>query len=298
MRKVIQKVATLAVACTLLLMVGCSSSGGSSDTVKIAHKNYTEQRVTGQLMALYLESKGYKTEVSELAGTMLCFNALDNGNVDIYAEFTGTAYGAILNQEEILGADKTYDYVKEHFEEDYGITWLTPLGWDNTYVLSVTAETAEQKGIKTISDLVPYSSEMILGSDPEFANRSDGLVGLQEAYPGLGFKDVKSMDQGLTYQALANGKLDVNVSYSTDGRIAKFNLVNLDDDKNYFPPYFVTPILKTDYAEKNPEVVEALNELGNLWTVEELQRYNLLADEGQKPEDVAAMMLRDKGLID
>lgn len=296
MKKTIRKISVILAACLLLVMAGCSISG--SDTVKIAHKNYTEQRVTGQLMALYLESKGFKTKVSELAGTMLCFNALKSGDVDVYAEFTGTGYGTILKQTDRLGVNETYDYVKTHFEEEFGITWLTTLGWNNTYVLSVTPETAAKYHLTKISDLIPLASNMVLGSDAEFSNRTDGLASLEATYTGLKFKDTKSMDQGLTYQALIDGNLDVNVSYSTDGRINKFGLVNLEDDQNCFPPYYVTPILKLDYAEKDPEVVAALEELANLWTAEEMQKYNLMADEGVTPKDVATLMLRDKGLID
>lgn len=296
MKKTIRRISAVLAACLLLAMAGCSTSGG--DTIKIAHKNYTEQRITGQLMAVYLESKGFKTKVSELAGTMLCFNALKSGDVDVYAEFTGTGYGTILKQTDILGVDETYDYVKKHFEEEFGITWLSTLGWNNTYVLSVTPETAAEYNLTKISDLVPISSNMVLGSDAEFSNRTDGLTSLETTYTGLKFKETKSMDQGLTYQALVDGNLDVNVSYSTDGRISKFGLVNLEDDQSCFPPYYVTPILKLDYAEKNPEVVAALEELANQWTAEEMQKYNLMADEGATPKDVATLMLRDKGLID
>lgn len=296
MKKTIRKISAILAACLLLVMAGCSTSGG--DTVKIAHKNYTEQRVTGELMSLYLESKGFKTKVSELAGTMLCFNALKSEDVDVYAEFTGTGYGTILKQTDVLGVDETYDYVKTHFEKEFGITWLSPLGWNNTYVLSVAPETAAKYNLTKISDLVPLAGDMVLGSDAEFSNRTDGLAALEKTYTGLKFKDTKSMDQGLTYQALVDGKLDVNVSYSTDGRISKFGLVNLKDDQNCFPPYYVTPILKMDYAEKNPEVVAALEELANLWTAEEMQKYNLMADEGATPKEVATMMLQEKGLID
>ena len=278
----------------VLLMVGCS---GKSDVIKITHKDYTEQRITGQLMAEYLESKGYETEVVELSGTMLCYNALKNDDVDMYAEFTGSAYAAVFNQTEIIGIQETYDYVKKTSEEQDRITWLDPLGWNNTYVLSVRPETAEKYNLTNISDLVAVSGDMILGSDDEFINRLDGLVGLKLMYPGLEFKKEVSMDQGLTYTALKNSEIDVNTSYSTDGRIAKYSLVNLEDDKNFFPPYYVTPILKVEFAKENPEVVTALEELGGKWTDAEMQMYNLMVDEGDSAKDVALLMLKDAGLI-
>ncbi len=275
-------------------LAGC----GNSDVIKITHKDYTEQRITGQLLAIYLESKGYETEISELSGTMLCYTALRNGDVDLYAEFTGSAYGAILDQTEILGVQETYDYVKSECEAQHGITWLTPLGWNNTYVFSVREDTQAETGVTTISELVEYAPEMIMGCDDEFLSRADGLPGVKEYYPGLEFKQEVPMDQGLTYAALKNGEIDVNVSYSTDGRIAKYNLKNIDDDKGFFPPYYVTPILRMEFADENPEVVEALLELGNQWTSEEMQIYNLMVDEGEDAGAVATMMLQEKGLID
>ena len=277
------------------IFVGCQKG---DDVIKITHKDYTEQRITGQLLSVYLESKGFETEVTELSGTMLCYTALREGDVDVYAEFTGSAYGAILDQTEILGVQETYDYVKQRCEDEHGITWLDPLGWNNTYVLSVRPETAEEYGLIDITSLIEVAPNLIMGCDDEFLNRADGLPGLKEYYPGLEFKEEIPMDQGLTYAALRDGELDVNVSYSTDGRIAKFSLVNLVDDKNFFPPYFVTPILRMEYAEEHPEVVEALRELGGNWTDEAMQQYNLMVDEGADPREVATLMLQDAGLID
>lgn len=292
----VSALAALALA-LLLLSAGCSKPE-ETKTVRIVHKNFTEQRLMGQVLSVYLEAKGFKTEVSELGGTMLCFNAVNNGDADMYAEYTGTGYMAILEQTEILPADETYDFVKTHFEEDYGITWLEPMGFNNTYILSVTAETADAYNLKTTSDLIPVSGGMVIGSDSEFANRTDGYPGLLEAYPGLGFQELVTMDQGLTYQALATGDLDVNVSFSTDGRIAKFNLVNLEDDAHFFPPYYCAPIMKQAFADENPGVAEALTALGGLWSDEDMQGYNLLVDEGADARDVAAQMLADAGLIE
>ncbi len=250
------------------------------------------------MLSVLIEAKtDYPTEVIEFGGTMICFEALRRDEIDVYPEFTGTAYGAILEQTEILGAQETYDYVKNAFEEQYGITWLDELGWNNTYILSVTAETAERLGISTVSELVPYASDMVMGCDNEFLGRTDGLPGLKETY-GINFKQELPMDQGLTYAALREGELDVNVSFSTDGRIEKFNLVNLEDDKNFFPPYYVAPILKQDYVDANPAVVEALRLLKEKFTDEDMQKYNLMVDEGGDSRDVAKQALKDKGLID
>ncbi len=295
MKKIIRNIATLVTISAMML--SATSCGGNNDVIQITHKNFTEQRLLGQLLSVYLEDKGYETKVQELGGTMLCFNAVDKGEVDMYIEYTGTLYGAILEQDEILSPEDTYNYVKTQVDEQYGITVLDSLGFNNTYVLSVTKETAEELGITTVTDLIPYSNELLIGCDLEFSNRADGLPGLVKAYEGLEFKDVKGMDQGLTYKAVANGDVDVNVAFSTDGRIAKFELVNLVDDKNFFPPYYAVPIMKEEFATENPEVVEALNALKDQWTDVDMQKYNLLVDEGEDAREVATKMLKDKALI-
>jgi len=296
MKKKKIKVAIFMVACTLLLIAGYSSLA-ANDIVRIGHREFAEQRILGQLFAVYLESKGYKTEVSEFPSTRSIFNALQNGDIDVYTDYTGTLYGVIFDQFIPLSEDETYNYVKNRLEREYGTTLLNPLGWNNSYVLSVLPETAKKYHLKTISDIIPVANQMILGSDSEFANRQDGLLGLSKLYVGLNFKNTKSMDQALTYQALVDRKTDINASYSTDAQIEKFGLINLIDDRNFFPPYYVTPILKMGFAEENAEVVAALEELQNQWTEAEIMHYNYMVDEGQEPRAVAEIMLRDKGLI-
>lgn len=293
-----KKVAIFIVACALAFTAGYSlTSSATNDTIKIAHRSFAEQRILGQLLAVYLESKGYRTEVLEYPGINQIFNELQNGDVDVYPEYTGTLYTNILNQSETLSKYETYNYVKNHLEKEYGITLLNSLGWNNTYVLSVSPETAEKFRLKRISDIIPVSNQLILGSDMLFANRKDGLIGLLKAYPGLNFKSIKTMDQARTYQALIDRNTDINASYSTDAEIEEFGLVNLIDDRNYFPPYYVSPVLKISFAEKNPGVVAALNDLTNQWTEKEIAQYNYMVNEGQDPRAVAEMMLRDKGLI-
>lgn len=297
MKKTI-KITIVLVACALLLMAGYSfSSLAANDVVRIGHREFAEQRILGELMAVYLESKGYKTELFEYQSTWPIFNALRDGDIDVYTDYTGSIYGVIFNRSKALSEDETYNYVKTRLEKEYGITLLKPLGWNNTFVLSVRPETAKKYRLKTISDLIPFANQMVLGSDPEFPYRKDGLIGLTEKYTGLNFRNTKSMDEALTYQALVDKKTDVNVSYSTDGQIEQFGLVNLIDDRNFFPPYYVTPLIRMDYAAKNPEVVAALDALSNQWTEDEMKKYNLMVDEGQDPRSVAEMMLRDKGLI-
>lgn len=273
------------------------ANGQTEDTVTIVHESFTEQRLLGEMLGQYLESKGYKTKVKELGGSLLCFNAIQNGEADVFAEYTGTMYSVMLHQTKHLGEQETFDYVKKAFEEQYGITCLNPMGFNNTYALSVTQETAKKYHLKKISDLAPYAKDFLIGGDSEFPVReNDGLPAVEKAY-GFKFKDYKTMDQGLTYIALVNGKIDVDAAYATDGRIRKYNLVNLVDDREIFPPYYCAPIMKTEFAKKHPDVTDALNALNGEFSDADMQKYNLMVDEGQDVDAVAKQMLQEKGLI-
>lgn len=297
MKKLIKFIPLILIIAVLSMMSLSGCTKRDENTVVISTKNYTEQRIIGQMLSIYIEENtDYNTKVKELGGTMLCYNALKSGEIDLYAEYTGSAYAAILNQTGNLTPSETYDYVKTECEKRDGITWLNPLGWNNTYVLSVTTTTAQKHNLKTISDLIPIAKTMAIGSDNEFIVRYDGLKGLKETY-GLSFNEERAMDQGLTYAAVRDGQVDINSSFSTDGRIAKFNLINLVDDKEFFIPYYVTPILKKDYAAKHPELVTLLEALDNVWNEVEMQGYNLKVDEGADVKVIARLMLTDKNLI-
>lgn len=267
------------------------------NTIIIGTKNYTEQRLIGQVMSQYLESKGYNTEVKELGGSMLVFNALKADEIDMYSEYTGTLYSSILKHKNVVSKDETYEISNKEIKENFGMELLKPYGFNNTYALSVTKETAEKYNLSKISDLEAYASEFYIGGDSEFGVREiDGLPAVEKKY-GFTFKGYKAMDQGITYKSLVNKDFEIGASYATDGRIKKYDLVLLDDDKNVFPPYFCTPILKLSFANDHPDIVKELNKLENVWTNKDMQKFNLMIDEGEDVKDVATLMLKDKNLI-
>ncbi len=282
----------LALVGFLLCCCGCSDE----NVVRIAHKNYTEQRIAGQMLAILLQSRGYKTKVSELGGSMLCFNALRSNKIDLYPEYTSTMYSAFLNQTDRIAHEKISDYVRENMDAQFGITMLSPFGWNNTYTIAVTRENAEKQNLKTISDIVPLSKSLIIGSDSEFVVREDGLIGMQRIYDIKEFKKTAIMDSGLMYNALVQGDVDTIAAFSTDGRLAKYDLVTLEDDKESFFPFYCVPILSKEFAQNNPEIVAILQETQNRWTNAEMQQYNLRVDEGEDVATVARQMLSDKGL--
>ncbi|MGD1817544.1 MAG: glycine betaine ABC transporter substrate-binding protein [Pleomorphochaeta sp.] len=282
----------------LIIITFCFVSCDSRDPIiTIGNKNFTEQRIIAEVLKQYLESRGFKVEVKELGGTLHCFNAIKSGDADLYCEYTGTTYRAIFGQTDNLSIEDTYNYVKDRCEEEFGITWLKPLGFNNTYVITVTQDLVNKYNLKTISDLKPIANNLVLGGPFEFAVREyDGYPALKREY-GFEFKAYKAMDPALTTKALLNGAIDLNTYFSTDGRIAKNNFINLEDDKNVFPPYYCTPIMKVDFAKANSEVVKALNELENVISDKDMQYYNLIADEGLSIEETAKKLLEDKDLI-
>ncbi len=282
----------------IVLIAGCDDA----DTIRIGSKNFTEQVIIGEIMAIIIEEN---TDVRvdrrfNLAGTMVCFNSLRTGALDIYAEYTGTALAVILDEEleSRLGPDEVYEFVAAEYRERWNLHWLKPFGFDNAYTLTMRQDQATQLGIKTVSDLVQYADEMTAGFDAEFLNRSDGYPGLREHY-GLEFKNrPRQMDPGLMYQAAAEGRVDVICGFATDGRIPALDLIILEDDKDFFPPYHAAPVIHTIVFENRPEVIDELNKLQGLIDDETMQSLNYEVDGNRRrPSAVAREFLEENGLI-
>ncbi|WP_034328845.1 ABC transporter substrate-binding protein [Alkaliphilus transvaalensis] len=285
----------IAILMTTSIMAACSPKG---DRITIGSKNFTESRLLATMFKVLIEENtDLQVEVREFGGTQLVFEALRTGSVDIYPEYTGTAYTVMLGYDEILTSEETYEIVKEEFEENYNIEWLEQLGFNNTYTLTVRREMAEELGLKTYTDLLEYDQDLILGSTMEFLERPDGYLGLQDVY-GFNFKDERGFDPGLTYMAARDGHVDVIDAFATDGRIPAFDLYVLEDDKEFFPPYYAAPLLNGETAEAHPELREILSILENQISDEEMQNMNYEIDEQERSEEqVAREFLQSKGLI-
>ncbi|SES71391.1 glycine betaine ABC transporter substrate-binding protein [Anaerobranca gottschalkii] len=281
----------------MLISVGCNSG---RDGISIGGKDFTEQDILVYMLGELIENN---TDISVnyrnyLGGTNIVDGAIRRGDLDIYVEYTGTAYINLLGLEPINDSQKVYEIVAKKYEENFGIKWLEPLGFNNTYVLAMRRAHAEELGVETISDLVPYAGDLTLGATHEFLERNDGYLGLQEVY-GITFGDTRGLDPGLTYAAVRDGAADVNDAFSTDGRIVAFDLKTLEDDKNFFPPYYAVPIIRIDTLEKYPQLEEVINRLAGRLTDETMQKLNAKVDlDGENPRDVARNWLRSEGLID
>ena len=272
----------------------------SDKTIVIGSKNFTEQLILGNMLQQLIEDNtDINVETSlNLGGTQIAFNALKSGSIDLYVEYTGTAYVNLLNiNDGNTNPEDVYNTVKDKFEKDLSLEFLKPIGFNNTYAIATTKEIAEKYNLKKVSDLQAISRDLLAGPTIEFANREDGLLGLNKAY-NLNFKNVKPVDGGLRYTALVNGESDIIDAFTTDGLVDKFDLTILEDDKNFFPPYYAAPLIRMDTLEKYPELEEVLSLLEGKITDEVMRKLNYEVDvNGKDPKIVANEFLVNEGLV-
>lgn len=268
-------------------------------TVRIGTKNFTEQLILGEMMAQLIEAKTDLTVQRRfnLGGTMICHGALVNGEIDLYAEYTGTGLTAILDHPVISDPEEALQHVTEAYRERFGAEWLRPFGFNNTYAITVRKADAERYGWTRISDLKVAASELRAGFTSEFAERPDGYPGLRKIY-GLRFGKVRDMDPALMYQAVAKGEVDIICAFATDGRIAAYDLKPLEDDRQFFPPYWAVPVIREEMLHAYPNLRNVLSLLGEVLDDPAMQRLNFEVDGKKRgPAEVAESFLRAKGLL-
>ena len=273
---------------------------GSHQKIVVGGKDYTEQHVVTHMLAEYLDHHldvAVERKVN-LGGTQVCFNALRSGDLDIYVEYTGTAYTEMLAYPAHSDMQLVYDTVKRDFGEKFGLVVLQQMGWNNTYTLATTKEIAERYGLKTIKDLTPVASSLKSGCTFEFLNREDGMPSLEKAY-NFQFKDNKAINGSQRYLALENKDVDIIDAFATDGLLKKFGLVVLEDAHGFFPPYYAIPVLSKDMAEKHPEAIPLLEKLGERLTTDVVTQLNYEVDELQRdPREVAVEFLKQEGFME
>jgi osmoprotectant transport system substrate-binding protein len=271
-------------ALIVLLVAAC---GRRDDVIVVGSKNFTEQRILGELLAQTVESVGLTAERKfDLGGTFVCDAAIRAGQIDMYVEYTGTALGAILK--EAPGPDR--GRVLERVRDAYapaGLVWTAPLGFENTFALVIRGENAARLGVRTISEAARYAREWRAAFGYEFKERADGYPGLARTY-GLEFKEIRIMDLGLLYRALIDRQADLVAGNSTDGQIESLKLVVLADDKAYFPPYEAAPVVRRVVMDKYPRLATAIEGLGGKLSVEAMRRLNYQVDGEHR--DIRALM--------
>ncbi len=270
------------------------------ETLTIGSKDGSEMILLGHMLADLVEARTplRVDRRFNLGGTLVCYNALRQGGLDAYVEYTGTALTAILKRPVQTDPDAVLGLVRKEMAERDGVVCLEPFGFENTFALLMRRDKAEKLGVRTISQLARHMEQIRPGFGPEFMNRPDGYPGLVKAY-GLKFPIApREMDRNLLYQALAHDSLDLAAGDSTDGRVAAFDLIQLEDDRCYFPPYQAVPLVNATALAKHPGLKEALDQLAGKIDAPTMRQLNREVDEFKKrPEDVARDFLRRLGLL-
>ena len=262
----------------VLLVAGVAATKRSSAAIVVGSKNFTEQVILGELIAQAIEREGVPVDRRlNLGGTLICDRALLSGDVDVYVEYTGTALTAIFHQPVASSSAAVYGTVRDLYGRS-GRTALPPLGFNNTFAILVRGRDAREKGLRTITDAAREAPRWQAAFGYEFLDRPDGYVGLAKTY-GLRFaSDPRSMDLTLTYRALAAGQVDVIAGDATAGLIKGLDLVQLEDDRHYFPPYDAVPVARADTLLRNPRVRAALERLAGKVSADDMRAMNYAAD--------------------
>lgn len=277
------------------VLFGASHAQARDDTVTIGSKNFSEQEILGELVAQLIErSTDLRVERRfGLGGTDICHSALMGGQIDIYVEYTGTGLLNVLKREVIANPADAFRVVAGEYRDRYDLEWLPPIGFNNTYAITVREDTAAREGWSAISDLVPRAQELKAGFTAEFMERPDGYPGLRESY-GVEFGRTIDLNPGLMYQAAADGQVDVIGAFATDGRIAEFGLKTLDDDRSFFPPYDAAPVVRGQTLRAHPELRDVLAALAGTITDEDMRRMNHAVDVlKREPSDVARVWIAE-----
>lgn len=304
----IRIIALLMVSVMLMVLISaCGSTKSNSDKneakpdtevadqtvekekVVIGGKDFTEQLLLAKITSIYLKEQGYPVEEASNMGSTVVRNALENGQIDMYWEYTGTALVVFQKQQVETDPDKTYELVKTK-DMEKNLAWLNKAEFNNTYAIMMLESKAKELGINTITDLAAYVNQnpeaLKFASNAEFYAREDGIKGMEKKY-GFSFpaKNVVKMDSGLLYNALKDGQVDVSVGFATDGRIKGFKLLVLEDDKQFFPAYNAAPVVRQEILDKDPALGDLLNQLSAKLSAEAMMNLNYTVDVEHK--DVA-----------
>lgn len=291
----------LAVAVAVVLVVGGAffwlgrSTPTSESRIAVGSKDFTESALLAEIIAQMLEARGVSVERRFELGGNLPHEAMVTGTLDLYPEYTGTSYTAILQHAPITDPRAVYDQVKQEYADKFKVAVSQPLGFENTFAILVRGEDARRLNLKTISNAATEAPRWRAGFGQDFMSRADGYPGFSKAY-GLKFAELREMDLSLTYIALSSRQVDLIAGNSTEGRIPTLDLFQLADDRHYFPPYEAVYLVRQDSLTRVPALQEVLAKLANAISTDEMRRLNYEID-GQKrdPKEVVKDWLKGKG---
>ena len=284
-----------------LALLGCApllpACGSRSGSVRIGSKNFTESFVIAEIYAQGLERAGLRVERRfNLGSTQIAMAAMQRGDIDLYPEYTGTALIDVLHLAPLQDPRALYATVAHEFATRYNFVWLEPSPMNDSQALATTKAVAARERIATLSDLAPVASRLRLATIQEFLSRADGLPGLRRVYGGFQFRDVRTYDIALKYEALLTGKADVASAFTTDGAIASDDIVVLHDDRHLWPPYNVAPVARRSILQREPRIVRTLDAISPAITDRAAQRMNAAVESQHRdPADVASAFLAGIG---
>jgi osmoprotectant transport system permease protein len=260
----------------------------------VGSKDFTESILLAEIVAQSLEARGVTVERKLELGGNLPHEALAGGTLDLYPEYTGTSYTAILHHAPISDPRAVYTTVKQEYDQKFNVEVSEPLGFENTFAMLIRGDDARRLKLKTISDAVPHAPQWRAGFGQDFMSRADGYPGFSKAY-ALRFAETREMDLSLTYIALASRQVDLIAGNSTEGRIAKLDLFQLEDDKRYFPPYEAVYLVRKDALSRVAALQVVLSRLANSITTEEMRRLNYEVDGNKRdPREVVREWLQQR----
>lgn len=302
-RKTTKVIVGILAFCLLFASIGSRvlSSFQKTEALKIGSSDMSEQLIVANMYADMIEAKtDYEVERNlSLGGVQICFSALQSDEINMYVDYTGTLYGDVLKQPSNNDSEDVYQKSKKMLKEQYNFDLLDQTNFNDTYTFTVRKDTAKEYGLKTVSDLEKVSSKLTITPTLAFNNRKEALPGVKSKYPNMNFKKNIAMDGATRYVALANKESEVVDAYSTDGMISYYDLVVLEDDKQYFLPYYGVPVVNDHFMKEYPDAIPVINELSNHLTTQVMQKLNYEVDVNKKePADVAHAFLIKEGLLD
>ncbi|WP_447979949.1 glycine betaine ABC transporter substrate-binding protein [Candidatus Nitrospira bockiana] len=283
----------------VILLAGLLGCSDKDRPIIVGSKNFMEQIVLGEIVAQHLEHRLGRTVERKLnlGGTMLAHQALVKGEIDLYPEYTGTALTAVLNLPPSADPADVLTRVRHEYERRFGVRWLDPLGFNNTFAMVIRREDAERHRVDSLSDAARYRPGWTLGVGYEFQQRPDGLATLLETYRLPLTGPPKTMDLGLLYRALEQRQVSMVAGNSTDGLLSVLDVTVLRDDRRCFPPYEAAIAVRLESLEREPGLAAALNELAGQFTDETMRRLNHQATvQHGRVQDLAKAFLTERGL--
>jgi osmoprotectant transport system substrate-binding protein len=270
---------------------------GGAQAVVVGSKNFTESFVIAEIYAQTLEAAGLRVERRfNLGSSEIALEAIRRGDIDLYPEYTGTALLDILHLAPEHDPESAYLLVKRDFSQQFDLVWLARSPMNDSQAIATTAAVAKRERLATLSDLAKAAPRLRLATIQEFLTRADGLPGLQKVYGGFEFREVRTYDIAVKYQALLQNKADVASAFSTDGAIEADNLILLRDDKGLWPAYNVAPVVRRSTLKAKPQIKTALDAVSPSITDAAARHMNAQVEGAkQDPAEVAAAFLAGRG---